>query len=252
MIVETFPQHIDGEPNPEWVAARNGIPTASEFKKIITPAKMEPSKSAVEYMGQKVAEWLIGEPCDAGKSSPWMNRGTDMEDRARCRYSFDTGETVCEVGFCYMDKRRLVGCSPDGLVGDDGGLEAKVPGAKGHVLYADDTEKLVRDYKLQIHGCILVTGRKWWDVMSWHPTIEPVVVRVRRDPEIIARLGDAIDDFCERMLAWRQRMLDRGDKPAGGRCTHSREDGRDCWSKTGSVMTRHGWRCERHAEEGET
>ena len=75
---------IQGEP--EWFMARLGIPTASEFGKIITPAKMEPSRSADTYINKLVAEWLRGKP-DESFQSDWMKRGLAVEEEARDFYT---------------------------------------------------------------------------------------------------------------------------------------------------------------------
>jgi hypothetical protein len=47
-----------------WLAIRLGIPTASRFKDIVTPAKADKSKSATAYMYELLAERLTKEPND--------------------------------------------------------------------------------------------------------------------------------------------------------------------------------------------
>ena len=44
----------------EWIQARLGIPTASQFHRIITPKTMKPAASAEGYIDQLVAEYLLG------------------------------------------------------------------------------------------------------------------------------------------------------------------------------------------------
>ena len=53
-----------------------------------------------------------------------------LEPDARRYYVFVREAEVKTVGFCFRDSDRLVGCSPDGLVGDDGVLELKVPSCR--------------------------------------------------------------------------------------------------------------------------
>jgi len=161
----------------EWFQAKLGILTASEFNKIITPAKLEPSKSADGYINKLVAEWLRGKP-DESYQSDWMKRGLEIEEEARDYYAFVTDNNVSQVGFCLEDAKRY-GCSPDGLI-DDGGLEIKCPSPGVHVGYLL-AKKVPTEYKLQILGNLLVTGNSWWDFESYHPDMETLIVRTQRD-----------------------------------------------------------------------
>lgn len=163
-----------------WFQARLGIPTASEFGKIITPSKLEPSKQADTYINKLVAEWLRGKP-DESFQSDWMKRGIEVEEEARDFYAFHTDAEVKQVGFCLVDT-KMYGCSPDGLVESafgPGGLEVKCPSPGVHVGYLL-ANKVPTEYRLQILGSILTTGRDWWDFISYHPDMKPVIVRTYR------------------------------------------------------------------------
>lgn len=178
---------------PEWLRLRLGIPTASCFKRIIQPVNLKPSKSADKYACDLVAERLIGEPLDAA-SSKFMQRGSDMEEEAVSWYEMTRDVDIDRVGFVTNDD-HTVGCSPDGHVGDNGGIEIKCLEAGNCVYDIHKPEKLVADYRLQVQGCLWVTGRKWWDLISYHPTIEPTVIRCERDEECISAIAKAIDCF---------------------------------------------------------
>ena len=66
----------------EWVNLRCGRPTSSQFKQIITPAKMEyPKKGTDTYKAELLAELLLGRPVYK-KTSEWMDRGKIMEAEA--------------------------------------------------------------------------------------------------------------------------------------------------------------------------
>ena len=111
-----------------WIEARLGIPTASEFSKIVTPGgKLSASRD--EYIGTLLAEWALGEQ-DAEFQSEWAERGKLLEPEARDYYRFHRDADVATVGFVYRDDARSVGCSPDGIVGGDGLLELKCPKAR--------------------------------------------------------------------------------------------------------------------------
>ena len=179
-------QHEQG--SPEWLAARLGIPSASMFAKIVT-TKGAWSTSADTYINQLVAERLTGEREEIFQSHH-MIRGTELEPDARDLYSLMTDSEVTEVGFCLHDT-LAAGCSPDGLIGEDGGLEIKCPAPSTHVEYLRGGV-LPSKYKQQVMGCLWITGREWWDFVSYHPTMKPLIVRVERDEEYIAALENCV------------------------------------------------------------
>ena len=195
----------------EWLKLRCGVATASCFDRIITPATGKPSASAVAYRRELLAEWLTGQPVSI-KESGWMQRGTEMEPEARAFYEFEADAEVTEAGFVFLDERRLIGCSPDGLVGDDGLVEIKCPAPHTHVGYLIDA-KLPTAYIPQVQGALWVTGRKWCDFVSYHPEMESLIVRVRRDEPYIAKMATLIEAFVKTMLEERQILLSRGIGP---------------------------------------
>ena len=166
---------IQGERS--WWAARLGIPTASEFDKIVTPARLDPSSQVKGYANKLLAEWLRGQPDDSFQSD-WMKRGHEVEAEAISAYGLIKDCDPERVGFCLTDCGRY-GASPDSLIGDDGGLEVKCPSPGVHVGYLLDG-KLPTTYRVQVIGSLLVTGREWWDFESYHPDMEPLIVRTWR------------------------------------------------------------------------
>ena len=174
--------------SPEWLAARLGIPSASMFAKLVTTKGIW-SASADAYINQLVAERLTGEREEVFQSHH-MLRGTELEPDARDLYSLMNDAEVTEVGFCLHDTLSA-GCSPDGLIGEDGGLEIKCPAPSTHVEYLRGGV-LPSKYKQQVMGCLWITGREWWDFVSYHPTMKPLIVRVERDEEYIAALEKCV------------------------------------------------------------
>jgi len=196
--------------SPEWFAARLGIPTASMFDRIITPSG-KPSSQADGYANLLVAEWLSGQP-GGMEPTPWMQRGTDCEPEARAFYEMDRGVGVSEVGFITMDEGQA-GCSPDGLVGDDGMLEIKVPAPQTHVEYLLSGE-LPQKYRPQAQGQLMVAERRWCDFLSYHPDMPPVLVRVERDEAFIGKLNELLGAFTVVLSGKRKQLLERGMHPA--------------------------------------
>lgn len=181
----------------EWKALRVGVVTASAIEGVLTPKELKPSRSAA-YFQLVVAERLIGQPCDDFDGSMWTDRGTAMEDKARSWYAFERGVEVDRVGFITTDDGR-VGCSPDGLVGADGGIELKCPAAKTHVGYALDPASLAAAYRGQTQVFLFVTGRAWVDLVSYNEPINPVVVRVTPDADYQRALAEALAIFHARV-----------------------------------------------------
>jgi predicted phage-related endonuclease len=191
----------------EWQSARVGLPTASMFDKIVT-TKGEPSKQAIKYLFQLAAERITGKKEESYQNGA-MQRGIEMESEARSMYELITGNVVEQVGVCYPDKKKLYGCSPDGLVGDDGIIEIKCPSSAVHVGYLLEGV-LPIDYFQQIHGQLLVTGRKWADFFSFYPGLRPLLVRVEPDKKFIDALKKELISFNKEL----DRITDkiRGEK----------------------------------------
>lgn len=180
---------------PEWYAARCGIPTSSEFDKIIaTTGKV--STQRTKYLYQLAGERISKMPSESYQSAA-MLRGIEMEDEARRFYEFSTGVEVQKVGFCLSDDGKC-GASPDSLVGEDGGLEIKCPLVHTHVGYLLGN-KLPTDYFPQVQGQLFVTGRKWFDFVSYYPGLKPLVVRVRPDVEFHKALKRELIGFCNEL-----------------------------------------------------
>lgn len=175
----------------EWRQLRLGIPTASQFDRLITPKTRKPSSQRRGYMCELIAERILGKPIDSEGSS-FMERGSKIEAEARGWYGFEHDKrTVRQVGFItekilfeFGDGTAYgtIGCSPDGLVDDDGGLEIKCPGIKQHIA---NLISLDPAYTMQMQGCMWIADRKWWDFVSFCPGFPTAIYRVQRDDELI-------------------------------------------------------------------
>lgn len=186
-------QIIDCEQGtPEWHQCRLGIPTASRFSELL--AKGE-GKMRAKYLRDLAAEVLRGWVDTDGYTNPHMERGKVMEADARDLYAFSRGVEPLQVGFV---RNGRAGASPDALVGDDGGLEIKT--ALGHI----QIDRLVRgtlpsEHVAQVQGNLWITERAWWDFVSYSPDLPPLIVRVERDEEYIAKLAKAVEAFNEEL-----------------------------------------------------
>ena len=195
----------------EWVRLRLGIPTASAFGRILTPAKLAPSAQAAVYIDELCAEWALGERDDFG-GTEWVDRGTVLEPMARAWYAFDTDAEVEEVGFCYRDDARMVGCSPDGLVGAAGLLELKAPMPKTHLGYLRQGV-VPTAYVLQVQGQLWVTGRAWCDFCSFCPNLPGFRIRAEPEDRYQAAFDEHLPAFIEEMLEAREHLRSLGVVP---------------------------------------
>lgn len=191
-----------------WFEGRRGIPTASNFGRILTPKTMRLAAAADEYIAELIGEQLSSLPLLDRPMSAAMQHGVECEPEARDYYCLTRGVEVRRVGLCLTDDGRF-GCSPDGLVdvsGTDtqGGLELKCPQGKTQVGYLL-AGTLPDEYRAQVHGSLIVTGRAWWDFLSYSPGLPPLLLRVTAD-EYTAKLRAALDEFHVRLTDTLRRI----------------------------------------------
>ncbi len=173
------------------------------FGKLITSSG-KPSSSAEKYIDEMIGERLTG------RSKPFytnehMERGTALEPEAREAYEFITDYEVVETGFILDDSEEF-GCSPDGLVGEQGGLEVKCPSTGVHVSYLRKGVVPAKYYQ-QVQGCMWITGREWWDFMSYHPEMPHLLVRARRNEKFIEAMAKEVLAAVETITTETERLV---------------------------------------------
>lgn len=192
MIVHNCAQGSEG-----WHRLRLGIPTASEFHRIITPTG-KLSTQAGDYMNRLLAEWALGRPCESVETH-WMEHGSDLEPMAAASFEFETGLETEEVGFITTDD-GLIGASPDRLIrGHKRGLELKCPSPQVHIGYML-SRGVDERYKPQVQGQMYVCEFELVYIQSYCPPLRTVIVEVPRDEEYITKMRTALDEFTTRML----------------------------------------------------
>jgi len=182
----------------EWHAARAGVCTASRFADVMAKVKSGEAAGRRNYRVDLVVETLTGRPLD-GFTNAAMRQGIEREPMARLAYETETGLSVEQVGFLMHDSLRA-GASPDGLIGAAGGLEIKCPERSAHLTYLKQTAE-PPEYTWQIQGGMWITGREWWDFVSWNPDfpegLQLIVRRIPRDDKAIATLAIEVKAFME-------------------------------------------------------
>ena len=193
----TCPQGSD-----QWLRIRLGIPTASAFKRFITPswnlsmnkAKDGLSEGAWTYLLELVSERYSGEPLPGFGGSWATDQGHLREPIARKWFEATMDIDIEQVAFVTADG-GLCGCSPDGLLGENNGLELKCPEAVNHARYVLSGE-LPDEYKHQVHASMYVTGRSKWTFLSYRDGWPNLLLTVHRDEEIMAKMHEAVTMFC--------------------------------------------------------
>lgn len=194
----------------EWLQARCGLITASDMNLILTPT-LRPSdnektkKHVYELAAQRLTNYV--EPQYVGDH---MLRGREDEIKAREAYA-DNYAPVREVGGMVRDFGGFkIWCSPDGLVGENGGIECKSRLQKYQVQTFVDWEVPV-EHRLQVQTALLVSGRDWWDYVSYSGGMPMAVIRVWPDEGMHHAILNSCEAFEEKVQRVMQSYRDRID-----------------------------------------
>jgi hypothetical protein len=199
MTIKYYPDLIQG--SDEWHAARCGLLTASEMKLVLTPtlkvACNDKERSHLyELLAQRITKYV--EPHYIGDD---MLRGQEDEVYARLFYA-ENYAPVKDMGFITNDRWGFtIGCSPDGLVGDDGMLECKSRRQKFQIetIINASGGVIPQEYVLQVQTALLVTEREWVDFVSFSGGLPMVTVRVFADRRVQEAIVVAATTFEERL-----------------------------------------------------
>jgi hypothetical protein len=178
----------------EWLQLRCGILTASTIGRLITPTlKLADNDTARGLQQTLIAERISGH-VEYVHPSFDMQRGTLDEPYARDLYA-EHHAPVTEIGFATRDiDGMILGASPDGLVGDDGGIEIKSRNPKTQLRTILDGTIPTANLA-QIHGCMFVLDRAWWDYVSYAGGWPLFVTRVYRDEKWDAIITAALRSY---------------------------------------------------------
>lgn len=181
----------------DWQLARAGKLTASVFVDIVALTQAgKPKAERAKLMRTKAFERLAGIARHevGGKSLSW---GQDVEPYARDGYEVLTGNIVKQSPFLLHPQHDFIGASPDGLVGTEGGIEMKCPHDES-VHVQTWLEGMPSDHIPQVQGCMLVTGRRWWDFISYDPRAgERFRLYVQRIPRDDAYCADLLTKLLQ-------------------------------------------------------
>lgn len=184
----------------EWLAARCGLLTASEVSRIMTPTLKVASNDKSRAHAWEIAAQRITRYVEPAYISDDMLRGQEDEVYARALYA-EHFAPVEEVGFVTNNTWGFtIGCSPDGLVGDDGLIEIKSRRQRYQV-ETIAAGAMPSDYLLQVQTAMLVTGRRWCDFISYSGGLPMVTLRIEPDVKVQAAILEAAAAFEEAVAA---------------------------------------------------
>ena len=191
---------------------RAGKVTASRVADVLSKVKSGESAGRKNLKMDLVAERLTGKPTDSFTNSA-MQWGTEQEPFARIAYESYKGIFVEQIPFVDHPTIEWFGCSPDGLVGEDGLLEIKSPNTTTHIEYLQEGKPPSR-YVPQMMAQMACTGRKWCDFASFDPRmpeeLQLFVVRLNRDDAYIQEMEAEVKKFLdevEQVLAQLKRKM---------------------------------------------
>jgi putative phage-type endonuclease len=194
-----------------WHQLRLGKVTASRVADILAKTKTGPSASRQNYLIELSLQRAT-KTIEPSFSSPAMEWGKDNEAQARVAYEVASGNFVDQIAFVDHSTIDGFGCSPDGLVGDDGLVEIKCPNSATHWDYVK-YNRPPQKYVIQMQAQMACTKRKWCDFVSYDPRMPErrklLIVRVLRDVEFISNMEGEIEIFLQEVNQEVQIMENR-------------------------------------------
>ena len=180
-----------------WFRARLGKVTASAVADVLAKTKTGVSASRCNYLIKLAIQRVTGQ-IEESYTNEAMQWGIDNEDQARVAYEVASGNFVDQVGFVDHEIIDWFGCSPDGLVNNDGLVEIKCPNSATHWEYFK-TKEVPKKYFIQMQAQMSCTGRKWCDFVSFDPRMpeksQLLIIRVPRDNIFIGIMESEIRGF---------------------------------------------------------
>lgn len=183
---------------PEWFLEHLGLVTASKMAMVKSS-----DTGRRKYMLQLIGERLSGLPkrggWAGGKSADY---GNEYEEQAIACHQLESGQEITKVGFIKFSPD--LGVSPDGLIGDDGMVEAKCryPHTQLDTILSD---KVPTQERWQIQFTLWGLGLDWCDYVSFCPDIKTSArywhKKIPRDPLVITLIRNEVTKFLNEMTA---------------------------------------------------
>uniref|UniRef100_A0A6M3LVG4 Putative exonuclease n=1 Tax=viral metagenome TaxID=1070528 RepID=A0A6M3LVG4_9ZZZZ len=187
------------------------------------------SQTAESYLDEKLSEWINGQPADVWKADA-VEWGTANEPYAfeaalpviQERFGQSLSTPVDECAYIHHATEPYIGCSPDGIIGDDGLLELKCPYSGAKWIRAkrafDRGEWTVPAENLaQVQGSLWVADRSWYAFCYFDPRVRAsgldplLMIKVERDDDYINNV------LAPRICAFRDYLVTTYHAMIGGK-----------------------------------
>lgn len=180
-----------------WFKTKLGVGSGSNASKIV--AKRD-SETRATYLASLVAQVCTG-ICDEfmSKECEW---GRINEDAARSSYEFESGNEIIQAPFVFKDDTFRCGCSPDGFVGANRGVEIKCPYNTANFIKFITEDKIRPEYQWQVQFAMWVTGAEIWDFVQFDPRMKKSNIKVfpvERDEAKQKQLNECVPEFLQDM-----------------------------------------------------
>jgi len=187
MIIHDMEQRSD-----EWYKIRELKLTASNATAIASSGK------GLETYTTKIVSEYFSSSEEESYSNKHIERGIELESEARSIYELETSNVVKEVGF--IEHSENVGCSPDGLIEKDGGIEIKCNEDKAYTELAI-SDKVDTTYMWQMQMSILICNCKWWDFVCYNPNykrsiyIKRITLDTTAQDKLLKGIGKGVEQI---------------------------------------------------------
>ncbi len=187
MINHNIAQNTD-----EWLALRVGKFTASIAADLLMENKS--NQGYKKLIAKITEERFTGQACESEKfkGNQFTDRGHLFEPLALIDYSTKFFYDVQPMGFIESDN-GLYGCSPDGLIDENGMIQVKCPIFATQRGYLEDP-KVPTNYYKQMQFELFVSEREYNIFYSYHPKLKEVMIKVERDEVVIKQIETAINE----------------------------------------------------------
>lgn len=199
-------EHQVAQGTAAWYALRMGIPTASEFDKILTPATQKLSSARHKYACRLIAERLLRWQADSLDHVRHIAEGKANEPAAVAQLEFATGLETRACGFLTTDDQRF-GASPDRMAGAIT-IETKAPTVPTQMEYLlmghGDA------YRCQVMGQLWVAEADKSIFYSYHERMPGYMIETGRDEPFIVKLRAALEQFSDELEALTEKARSLG------------------------------------------
>lgn len=195
-----------------------GFISASMAKGVLTSGRKKDELFGQTFIkqAQAIGAGLLGwEVNEEIGHIPHIQHGIDFEPIAIICYEAETMVTVHGAQEWIESECGRFGCTPDGLVGNDGMIEVKCPKSVNHLSNILEQEQL-KIYQPQMQFSLWLTGRQWCDWISFDPDapegLKLYIHRVFRDEKMIKQIAERAPMMHEMGQKYAEILRKQGNK----------------------------------------